>query len=73
VRSRSATNPEACNEIIPGFDVLMSDSHSNTGGRTYDTCCHYEIEVRQKVLSSKKYFLKNFFQFYLKSLMTVNE
>ena len=36
-------------------------------------CCHNEIELRDRVLSSKRILLRNFFTFYLKQLMIVNE
>ena len=34
--------------------------------------CNYEIELREKVLSSKRILLRNFFSCYLKSLIEVN-
>lgn len=34
--------------------------------------CNYEIELRDKVLSSKRMLLRNFFGIYLKSLLEVN-
>lgn len=34
--------------------------------------CNYEIELRNKVLSSKRILLRNFFSIYLKSLIEVN-
>lgn len=36
-------------------------------------CCNNEIELRDRVLSSKRILLRNFFTFYIKQLMIVNE
>ena len=51
----------------------MSDTDSNKGRA--DNVLNYcsEVEIRQKVIESKKHFLKNFFSYYLKSVLTVNE
>ena len=35
--------------------------------------CNNEIELRVRVLSSKRVLLRNFFTFYIKQLMIVNE
>ena len=35
--------------------------------------CHNEIELRSRVLSSKRIILRNFFSYYIKSLMLMNE
>ena len=37
------------------------------------TYCNNEIELRDRVLSSKRVLLRNFFTFYIKQLMIVNE
>ena len=35
--------------------------------------CNNEIELRDRVLSSKRVLLRNFFTYYIKQLMIVNE
>jgi len=37
------------------------------------TYCSNEIELRDRVLSSKRVLLRNFFTYYIKQLMIVNE
>ena len=36
-------------------------------------CCNNEIELRDRVLTSKRVLLRNFFTYYIKQLMIVNE
>ena len=36
-------------------------------------CCNMEIEVRDKILSSKRVLLRNFFSFYIKQVIMVNQ
>ena len=61
------------------FNACMSDNDSNKGGKSggsmADHVLNYcsEVEIRNRVIQSKKHFLKNFFSHYLKSIMTVNE
>ena len=56
----------------------MSDFSSKGGASDHSSfslnnCCHNEIELRDCVLSSKRHLLRNFFSYYIKSLMMVNE
>ena len=50
-----------------------SSRASVSGGFDLSNCCKNEIELRSRVLTSKRMLLRNFFSFYLKSLMMVNE
>ena len=83
VRSRSLNTPPAANSTEFGADRYNLGHHSassqfspNSSSTTtinLQNCVHHELELRNRVLSSKRILLRNFFSYYIKSLMMVNE
>ena len=81
-RSRSVHTPPAgvSPDFEAGFDSNMSSIGFSDGSRSREpspidlrNCCQNEIELRDRVLSSKRMLLRNFFSQYIKQLMLVNE
>ena len=79
-RSRSVNTPTAANstDFSDRFRTAHHSSSSqfspdSTSAINIQNCCKNELELRDRVLSSKRILLRNFFSYYIKSLMMVNE
>lgn len=82
-RSRSVNTPTAANSaefathrFSLGHHSASSQFSPNSSSTTtinLQNCVHHELELRDRVLSSKRVLLRNFFSYYIKSLMMVNE
>lgn len=75
-RSRSVNTPTA-NGTSDFYSAIRAEATSQFSPETpsqinLENCCKHELELRERVLSSKRILLRNFFSFYIKSVMIVN-
>lgn|ERR1719469_975946 len=72
-RSRSLNTPASGVSASFMSDFSSRAGTSDQSSISLHNCCQNEIELRDRVMSSKRILLRNFFSYYIKSLMMVNE
>ena len=61
----------SCNNSVTSESLMLDADEQYTFN--INNYCNNEIELRDRVLSSKRVLLRNFFTYYIKQLMIVNE